>query len=97
MTDTELRICGTGTGRRSDDCRAAVHRELAAIKQTFIHCMRAYQPVPVARSLADGGFPPPFARPFDPGNDLVSGWVLPLCHPALPEHPTKAAVTAELQ
>ena len=90
VAETELRICGTGTGRRSDDCRAAVAHELADIKATFVHCMRAGQPLPEAREPAPGEALPPFAHALDPSNDLVSGWYLTTCDPALPEVPPPA-------
>lgn len=85
VRDTENQICGTGTGRRSEDCRAAVARELADRKEEFVRCMRAGQPVPTAHGIEKEEALPPFARALDPGNDLVSGWYLTSCDPALPE------------
>jgi hypothetical protein len=50
--------------------------------------MRAGAPIPVVQRAEPAGSVPPFARAFDPSNDLVSGWILPLCDPELPEKPT---------
>jgi hypothetical protein len=47
--------------------------------------MRAGQGPPTVRIPEPGEALPPFSRAFDPSNDLVSGWILTACDPALPE------------
>jgi hypothetical protein len=85
VSDSQTRICGPEIQRRGLDCRAAVQRELPAIKEAFVHCLRAGHPAPVAERLREGE-PPAFAHPLNPASELVGGWAFMLCDPSLPQN-----------
>lgn len=93
VTDSQTRICGPEEPEPSDapgemtrrdlDCRAAVQRELPAIKAPFVRCLRAGQPAPIAHRPPKGDPLPTFAHALNPSSELVAGWFFLLCDPSL--------------
>jgi hypothetical protein len=86
VSDSQTRICGPDIQRRGLDCRAAVQRELPAIKEAFVRCLRAGQPAPVAERVEEGAELPPFAHGLNPSSEFVAGWAFLLCNPGQPEN-----------
>ena len=85
VNDAQLSVCEHGGKKKTEDCRAAVVREIGQVKREFVHCIRSEQAAPMAKHLDKGETLPHFARLMDQNDRQLDGWYLQMCDPTLPE------------
>ena len=91
VNDAQLSVCEAGGRKKTEECRAAVVKEISQIKREFVHCVRSEQAAPMAKHLDKGETLPHFARLMDQDDRHLEGWYLQMCDPTLPEADEVAA------